>query len=83
MALQKSVSCACDVAGQYLKIVQVNYDGLRKRSNLTLAIYKDKAARDAGKEPIERRSYSIDKESLADLYTALKEMPDYSGALDV
>lgn len=43
--------------GDYWKIIQTNINYLDKYSNIVMALFKDKVARDAGKSPITSVSY--------------------------
>lgn len=56
---------------------------------LAVAVYRDKAARDAGEDPVEVLSFgvAIPDNALGNVvqqgYLRLKALPDYSGAADV
>lgn len=85
MAIKKSVMCKCGLAGEYLKLSLVNLDGKLKKVSCLLAVYKDKAARDAGADPIELRpiaQYSASDAGLTSVYEHLKSLSEYSGAED-
>ena len=49
-----------------------------------LTLYYNKDARDNGLNPIKEVRYEmVDQESRADIYTYLKTLPDFEGALDI
>jgi hypothetical protein len=85
MALKKSVQCKCGLSGEYLKLTLVNLDGKLKKVSCLLAVYKDKAASDAGAEPVETRPiapYTASDAALESVYAHLKSLPAYSGSED-
>lgn len=61
------------------------YRGDKTTLNFEVLIWADAAARDNGKQRMEQRLYSIPytQQIIADLYTYLKTLPEYAGALDV
>lgn len=96
MALQLDKELESGVVGNYWKILAVSFDVLARNSFITLALYKDQAARQAGKQYLKLVTYTwngddypfesaaMDAESpLVLAYAKLKNLPDFQGALDV
>jgi len=97
MALNKSVSTGFGNAAEYWKIANVTEDYVGQTLTLVLSGYIDAAARQANAQPIARRDYrfmpAVDGENIpelvyeaeddrAALYTKLKALPEWAGAVD-
>jgi len=52
MALQKSKELPSGVVGEYWKIIEVKVDRLKNELCVRIALFKDKAASDAGKQSL-------------------------------
>lgn len=53
MALQKNKTTRFDVVGNYHRIINIDIKAKINRLYIMVDLYKDKAARDAGKSPLE------------------------------
>ena len=95
MALQKSIEYKnTGINVEYHKAVNPNIDAITKGGNVRVDIYKDAAARAANKNPVSNKSYVIPANTFSTLdletqdardlvYTYLKTLPEYNGAVDV
>ncbi len=57
MALEKSFELPTGVSGNYWKITQATFDYLTSTLECIVKLYKDAAARAAGKEPLSQSQY--------------------------
>lgn len=97
MALQLAKELDSGISGDYWKVSELSLNG-EESVHFTLELYKDQAARDAGKKPLhgEMRSYSgednpctiiamnaVDVNPFKLLYDKLKLEAEFVGALDI
>ena len=78
------------INAEYVKISNINLvkSGDVITLNITCEVFKDQAARDAGKNPISVLSYNTQDPAILDsisteVYNLLKTLPDFTGAVDV
>jgi hypothetical protein len=93
MALQKEFEIRdSGITADYLKVEDFQYTKENDEIRIHIGLYKDKAARDAGKSPIDViyvRLASFASASLSGanimemLYNQVKALPEMSGAVDV
>lgn len=98
MALQKDFESAYGVSGNYWVITLLVSDPIAEHAQCKVSVFKDQAARIAGKTPLATRGYSWEGEeypfAAVDLdpadtnpykisYAKLKTLPEFDGAIDV
>lgn len=94
MALQLNKDLPSGLSGNYWRITDALVSYMRNGSVCKLSLYKDQAAREAGKEPILEQSYAFDGAEnpftptdsinvLEALYDKLKALPEFDGSEDV
>lgn len=96
MALQKDLILSDGFVANYWKITRMNLDFLQSIAGIAVSVYKDAAARQAGRVPASERLFTVrgndfnafksgdeagNTVSLA--YAYLKTLSELSGALDV
>lgn len=59
MALQKEIQSKFGVVGNYLRITQIDIKAASNILDIRVDVYKDKAARDAKKAPLEQKFASV------------------------
>lgn len=88
MAIKKSKETASGVTGEYWRIYIVRRVDSQSLDAFVI-LYKDAAARTAGKDPILQESHTIphpsgnENISFSYCYAQLKQLPDFSGAEDI
>lgn len=95
MALQKSIEYkGTGIIIEYHKVVNPKIDAITKGGSVRVEIYKDVAARIANKNPVSNKQYVIPDNTFSTLdletqdardlvYTYLKTLPEYIGAIDI
>lgn len=95
MALQKSIEYkGTGIMIEYHKTVNPKIDAITKGGSVRVDIYKDTAARTANKNPVSNKQYIIPASTFSTLdletqdardliYTYLKTLPEFTGAIDV
>ena len=95
MALQKSIEFkGTGINIEYHKAVNPKIDAITKGGSVRVDVYKDASARAANKNPVSNKSYVIPINTFSTLdletqdardlvYTYLKTLPEYQGALDL
>jgi hypothetical protein len=91
MALQLAHTLESDivVSSAYHRITRFSGGTVDRQIELEVSVYKDAAARQAGKPPAAVRRLTIpyvadhSGTTLANLYAGLKELPEYAGAGNV
>lgn len=95
MALQKSIEYkGTGINIEYHKVVNPKIDAITKGGSVRIDIYKDAAARNANKNLVSNKNYVIPINTFSTLdletqdardlvYTYLKTLPEYNGAVDV
>lgn len=90
MALKKLIEINnSGVEADYIVLESFAYNKEAAKVEIQLAIYKDQATRDAGKEPINRVVLELDNEGTvkdgiaSTLYKEIKKVDLFNGALDV
>lgn len=98
MALLKARPTLFGVDADYWRIVQSNIDWASRRCFIALAGYVNQAARDDEKTPIAQEGFELAgdyfpfsgpgdprpvAEAVSSIYTGLKQLPEWAGALDV
>lgn len=88
MALQKSIPTDFGVSADYWNIGAVQEDFKGKGTEVTFYGYANKAARDAGAQPLSAGKITIAGEEYvagadrAALYEVIKAKPEFEGAID-
>jgi hypothetical protein len=86
MALQKSVTDNKGYSADYHKIISYSYDAGADTTSVGVAIFKDQAARQSDKQPVDWKSYSFplsgEPASREACYELLKLHEDYLGSVD-
>jgi hypothetical protein len=92
MALELTKNLDNGFSGNYWKVLETNINWKDKYSHITLGLFKDKAARDAGKTIIDAKAYDwsgadfpfVDGKSPRDTsYDKIKVTAEFSGSKDV
>ena len=97
MALQKSIEYkGTGINIEYHKICEssIHIDPITKGGRAKVNVYKDAASRLANKNPVSNKQYTIPANTFSTLdletqdardlvYTYLKTLPEYQGALDL
>lgn len=92
MAIKKTITLPNGFTAEYWKITHDEFDHSDNVVYIDCNIYKDKDARDAGREPVLTKRIQIpypDVSAISNislrqlLYDLIKEQPDYSDALDI
>ncbi len=91
MALRKTIELPSGYTADYMNIAAVQFNKIHRQCVVQLAVYKDEAARIAGKEPAvsdpiylngELVPFTAEGVTYTDIYAALKALPDFAGAED-
>jgi hypothetical protein len=86
MALRKTTSSPSGHESNYHRIAQIVHDTRVPggRTNVTIDLHKDAAARTAEKPPTEQYTVSVSSmpSSVQDCYNKLKALPEFQGAED-
>lgn len=93
MALQIQVEVNnSGISANYIRIEDMSYVRLEDELRISLGLYKDKASRDSGKNPISMLTAQLPNVSNNNLtganliemiYNKIKELPEFSEAVDV
>lgn len=89
MALQKLKTYDNGFTSEYHKIISMHIDYIRRNVQVVVCSYKDQSTRDSNMSEVERRGYqfefpeSVQEISRETAYSALKEMAEFEGAVDI